>query len=183
MRWSRLLADLESQLDALVSAETVAEVAERTRIETGSVRFLDRFRAAQNHPVEVRCVGAGTVRGAVAGTGSDWLLLAGDSGREVLIPMSAVTAVAGLGRAVAPPDRTVVAARLGLRQALRGVARDRAPVRIGLVDGSESTGTLDRVGADFVDLAEHAPGELRRVAAVRRELTLPLCSIAVVRRG
>jgi hypothetical protein len=181
MRWSRLLADLESQLNALVSAETAGEIAERTRIETAAVRLADRLRAAQDHPIEVRCMGAATVRGIVAGVGSDWLLIADDRGREALIPLASVTAVAGLGPAVAPPDTSVVAGRLGLRQALRGIARDRVAVLVGLADGSAVTGTVDRVGADFVDLAEHAPGEPRRPTAVRRRLALPLRAIAVVR--
>lgn len=183
MRWSRLLADLESQMDALVSAEAAAEIAERTRIETSAVRLLDRLRAAQDHPIEVRCRGAGTVHGALAGVGPDWLLVAEERGEEALVPLASMVAVVDLGRSVAAPDESVVAARLGLRQALRAIARDRAYVRIGLVDGSATTGTLDRVGADFVDLAEHPAGESRRPGAVRRQLTLPLGTVAVVRRG
>lgn len=182
MRWSRLFADLESQVEALVSGELTAEVAERTRAEVGGIDLADRLRAAQDHPIEVTCWGAGTVRGRLVGCGADWLLLAEAAGTEALVPAPALLGVGGLGRAVAPPAG-VVERRLGLRHALRGVAKDRSPVLVGLVDGSTLTGTLDRVGADFVDLAEHPPGEPRRATAVVRVVALPMRAIAVIRRG
>jgi hypothetical protein len=49
------------------------------------------------------------------------------------------------------------------------------------VDGTTVDGTFDRVGADFVELAEHARGEPRRAAAVSRVRTVPLAAVAVVR--
>jgi hypothetical protein len=179
MRWTRLLADLESQMDALVSAEIDGEIAERTRIETSAVHLTDRLRAGENHPIQVRCVGVGVVRGTLAEAAEEWLLLVEDGGREVLVPLRSVVTVAGWGRAVASPGGAV---RLGLRHALRGIARDRSPVAVHLTDGSVVAGTVDRVGADFVDLAEHPAGEPRRPSAVRRQLAVPITAIAVVRR-
>ena len=62
-----------------------------------------------------------------------------------------------------PGSDGVVESRLGLRPALRGIARDRSTVRLHLVDGSPSLdATIDRVGADFVDVAALAAGEARR---------------------
>jgi hypothetical protein len=52
-----------------------------------------------------------------------------------------------------------------------------------LIDGSTAAGTLDRVGADFVEVAEHAQGEPRRHDAVRAVRAYPLTSLAVVRRA
>ena len=182
MRWSRLFADLESQLDALVSAEMDGEVAERTRIELSGVRLVDRLRAVEDHPIEVHCGAAGSFRGRVRGAGADWLLVVEPSAAEALVPIRAMTGIVGLGRAVAPQEQTVTAWHLGLRAALRGIARDRAPVRLSLVDGRTRTGTIDRVGADFLDLAEHSAGEPRRAAAVSAEIAVPLEAVAVVRR-
>jgi hypothetical protein len=181
MRWFRLIADLESQLDALVGAEVVGEVAERTRMETSASHLADRLRAAGDHPIEVVCQGAGVVRGRLVDAGPDWLLLAEGPGREALVSCSAVLGVVGLARTVAPAD-TEVSRRSGIRRVLRGIARDRATVRMVLLEGSELSGTIDRVGADFLDLARHAVGEPRRVGAVRGEVAVPLRAVAVVRR-
>jgi hypothetical protein len=182
MRWSRLFADLESQLDALVSAEVAGEVAERTRIELSRVHLVDRLRAAEDHPIEVHCAGAGAIRGQLSSVAAEWLLIAEPSGGEALVANSAVLGVVGLGRAVAPRDDTAVARRLGMRQALRAIAKDRAPVEIHLVDGAVHTGTVDRVGADFLDVAIHLLGESRRTALRSSEVALPVHAIAVVRR-
>ena len=56
-------------------------------------------------------------------------------------------------------------------------------MRLVLVDGSVLPGTIDRVGADHLDLAEHGRGELRRAAAVRQVRLVPLAALVAVRSG
>ncbi len=98
------------------------------------------------------------------------------------MPLAAVTSIAGLGALSATPgSEGRVAARLGLASALRGIARDRSGTAITLVDATRIVGTIDRVGADFVEVAEHAPGEARRAKAVSQVRTVPLAALAVVR--
>jgi hypothetical protein len=182
MRWQALFDDLEAQLDAAAAAELAGEVAERSRVEAGRTRLVDRLTAGCGHEVAVTVLGAGVVPGRLLDAGVDWLLLDEGGGREALVPAATVLGVTGLGRASAVPDAEgQVGRRLDLRWALRGLARRRAGVSLVLGDGSTVAGTLDRVGADHVDLAEHGVGEARRAAAVRGVRVVPLAAVALVR--
>lgn len=181
MRWESLFADLEAELAAAQAAELAGEVAERTRGELASVRLADRLRAALGAEVELVLLGStDRLRGRLEATGPDWSLLVDASGVEHLLPHSGVAAVSGLG-VIAQPSSSPVEARLDFVSGLRGIARRRAAVRIRLVDGGEWVGTVDRVGADALDLAVHAPGEARRTSAVRQVAVIPLRAIAAVR--
>ena len=183
MRWRRLFEDLEAQVDAALEAELSAEVAERSRREAAQVRLADRLAAAVGVPVTVHLPGAAQVRGVLVDTGVDWLLLEEHGAVEVLVPLAGVLGVTGVGAAAATPDDSAVGRRLDLRWALRGLDRSRSAVRLVLVDGSVLPGTLDRVGADHVDLAEHGRDEPRRAAAVRQVRLVPLAALAAVRSG
>lgn len=184
MRWDELFSDFEAQLEAADAAELQAEVADRTRREAALVRLVDRLREAVEHPLAVSTWGAGSVHGRLLDAGGDWLLLEEEGQRETLVPLAAVIGVTGLsGRAAAPGSEGEVGRRLDLRWALRGLARDRAGVSVVLRDGTTVSGTLDRVGADHVDLAEHPPGEPRRAGAVRQVRVVPIAALALVRRS
>jgi hypothetical protein len=181
MRWDRLFTDLEAQLEAADAAEFAGEVVERTRIEVGALRLVDRLRAALGATVRLTCMGSDQVVGRLHRVGPDWLLLAERPEREAVVPLAAVTSVAGLGPWSSTDSGGVVAAKLDLRYALRGVARDRAGVALTLCDGTALAGTVDRVGKDFVEIAEHPAGELRRARAVRQVRTVPLHALSVIR--
>jgi hypothetical protein len=182
VRWQALFDDLEAQLAAAEAAELGGEVAERSRFEAGRLRLADRLAAATGAVLTVRLPGAEPVRGTLLDAGVDWLLLDAGSGVEVLVPLAAVLGVSGAGaRTATPAGGGQVSRRLDLRWALRGLARSRAGVSVVLRDGSTVSGTLDRVGADHVDLAEHAAGEARRAAAVSGVLLLPLPALVLVR--
>jgi hypothetical protein len=187
MRWDDLFRDLEAQLAAAADAALDAEVADRSRREAALLALVDRARAAAGHPVVLRVAGAGAVEGRLAGVGSEWLLLTDDvagSERECLVALSAVISLSGLAAWTATPEAAgQIGARLGLGVVLRGIARDRSGLAVTLVDGSTFTGTLDRVGADFVEISEHAPGEPRRSGAVTGVRTVPFQGLAVLRRG
>ena len=183
MRWRRLFEDLEAQAEAADEAVLAAEVAERSRRETALVHLVDRLAAAVGTPVSVHLAGAVQVQGLLVDTGVDWLLLEERGTGEVLVPLAAVLGVTGTGAGAAAPDASAVGRRLDLRWALRGLARSRTGVRLVLVDGSVLPGTIDRVGADHLDLAEHGRGELRRAAAVRQVRLVPLAALAAVRSG
>lgn len=199
MRWDRLFDDLEAQLEAGVSRELEAEVADRTRRERAQLALVDRLTALVDGPsVELRVAGVGTVRGVVSGAGPQWVLLdlragstpgaprlsSGDLGggtpdRPVLVAATAIRAVVGLGGARTPG---VVAKGFGLGAALRAISRDRAVVDVVDVDGGVVTGTVDAVGQDLVEVAEHPADLPRRAENVRRVVGVPFLALAAVRR-
>lgn len=180
-RWESLFAELEGEFAAAAITDRAAEVADRTRREHGQLRLVDRLRGALGHEIRVQVRGAGSVTGRLADVGADWLLVAEGYGREALVPFSMLLSVGGLGgRSAYPGSEGPVAARLDLRHALRGLVRDRRVVAL-CVEGEVLTGTLDRVGADFVELAEHAAGEVRRPRAVYRVRLVPLTALCLVR--
>ncbi|HEV7656866.1 MAG TPA: hypothetical protein VGP36_19325 [Mycobacteriales bacterium] len=180
MRWMYLFADLEAQAAAAAKAERDGEVAERVRIETGRITLLARLTGAVGHAISLRCIGLGHCNGRLDQVGRDWLLITEPSGLETLVPMWSLLGVGGLGRHSTEVETSPV--ELGLRSALRGVVRDRSPVRLVLTDGTPVDGTLDRVGADYVEIAEHPLGEPRRPGVIRGVRTVPLAGVAALRR-
>lgn len=182
-RWDGLFADLEAQLAAQDVAERAVEVGERARIEFGATDLRRRLVAAVGAPLRFEVLGGLSVAGTLERVGADWALCDEGGGREALVALAALRLVHGLGRISAPPGSDgAVAARLTLRSALRGIARDRSAVRLHTVDGSVVEATLDRTGSDFVEVARHAPAEARRRGQVRDVVLVPLAAIAVVHR-
>ena len=182
MRWQQLFADLQAQFEREQASAEQAESASRARAEVGGVVLTDRLRGAVGGRVSLTVRGPGQVGGDLIDVGPDWLLLSDNLGRDVLVAAAAVRAVAGLGRrTAATEDVGPVRAHLDLRRALRALARDRAGVQVVLDDGAVLTGTVDRVGADYVELAEHPMDTPRRVDAVQGVRAVVIGAIAVVR--
>ncbi len=182
MRWQQLFADLQAQFEAEEVTAEQAESASRARAEVGAVRLAERLGGALGCPVTLGCRGAGQIAGVLVEVGADWLLVDADHGRQDLVSMAAVRTVAGLGRRTALPELAGgVRDKLDLRRALRGLARDRATVQVVLDDGIVLNGTLDRVGSDYVELAEHPADQPRRAGAVQGVRAIVIEAIAVVR--
>ena len=196
VRWERLFADLEAQLSSDEARELAAEVADRTRRERAQVGLHERFAAVVDRAVvEMRVAGVGLLRGLVTGSGPDWVLLdhraehpltvVASSGAErrvdrpVLVATAAIRSVTGLAGA---EHTGAVAKGFALGSALRAVSRDRAVVDVVDVDGSVLTGTIDGVGLDYVEVAEHSADLPRRAENVLGVRSVPFAGIAVVRR-
>ena len=177
MRWDRLFDDLEAQLGAEERRELDSEVADRTRRERASVALSSRFAAALGTTVRVRLVTGAVVRGQLVDLGEDWLLLRLESGADAVVPVHALAGVSDLP-ARASAART--ARRFALGYALRGLSRDRVQVAITDTGGQVMTGTIDVVGADFLDVAEHAAGESRRAENLTGRQTLPFSALVLV---
>ena len=179
VRWARLFDDLGGQVEAAEQADRAAEAAELRRLELSRVALVDRLAGAVGARLMVSVEGVGLLDGVLMQVGRDWVLVQ-STGPESLVALSAVTSVTDLpvtsGPAADDLDRS-----LGLGFVLRRLARDRAQVSVVVRTGETFTGTIDRVGADFVDVAEHAADLPRRVDAVQRVRTVPFGALAVVR--
>ena len=184
MRWQQLFADLTAQFDEAEAAAELAESASRARAELGAVSLAGRFAGSAGAEVRLRCRGAGHLAGVLVDIGPDWLLLVDERGVESVVATRSVTSVTGLGRRTGSEEEDDGRPRVqfDLRLVLRATARDRSAVTLTTDDGAVVTGTIDRVGADFVELAEHPAGEPRRAAAVRGVHAMALAAVAVVTR-
>lgn len=183
MRWEGLFGDLEGQLEEFERADRAMEIGERARIEVGALGIVERLLPARGSTVRMRCRGDLRLAGALQQVGPDWALLDGGRGDETLVALDHVLSVVGLTRLSATPrGATVTPVSLTLRQALRGLARDRSVCQVRLVDSSTLVGTIDRVGTDFAEIALHAAGEPRRRGEVREMQLVAFTAIAAVRR-
>lgn len=176
-RFDALLAGIEAEAEAADAAAIDADIAEVERAARAESRLLDRLRAQRQVSLEV--VGGGMVSGAIAMVGRDVVVLAADDG-DWAVATWGVAAVVNPEPGVLTP-RTVTE-RLGLASVARSWARQRAVVRIVRAAGAPLDGTIDAVGADYLELAEHDPGEPRHVDVVRRQVVVPLGAVSAIRR-
>lgn len=166
MRWEALFADLAARADALERAERDQEIAERYRIESGSVTLRARLSASGGRRIQVRLASGSIVSGVVADVGPDWVLLRDERNRETVLASAAVVSVHGLDRSSAADARPGAAVgHLSIRSVLRAISRERSVVRIELRGGADLTGQVDRVAADHVDLTARRVGEIGRSIA------------------
>ncbi len=183
MRWDDLFADLEAQADSMERTERSIEIGELTRIEVGSIGLLERLRPALGRDLRVRCLGGFAMSGPLVRVAPQWGLIDEGQGRESVLALGSVISIAGLGRLSAPPGAGgAVESHLSIRQALRAVAADRSLAQLWLSDGSVRSGTVDRVGKDFLELSLHAPGEARRSADVREVQLVRIAGLVALRR-
>ena len=179
MRWEGLFDDLEGQLAAEQRRERDDEVAERTRRERALVTLGSRLAAGIGARVGMGLVGGHRLDGVLGDLGEDWVLVrVGADTHEVLVPLAGVLTLRSLG---VPSASERTARRFGLGYALRALSRDRATVGVSLAGaGPRLLGTIDAVGADHLDLAEHLEGVPRRRENVRAVTTVPFAAVVAV---
>lgn len=181
MRWHELFDDLEGLLAAEARRELDLEVADRTRRERAQVGLHERLLATHEDEgvVEARLRPGTSLHGRVVDVGADWFVL-DDGAGGVLVPLSAVVRLTGLSGQAA--TERVLLRRFGFGQALRGLSRDRAVVTVLDVTGGETTGTIDGVGSDVLDVSEHPADVPRRPRNVRARRSVPFAAVSLVRR-
>lgn len=173
-RWDDLFADLEGQLAAHRRAEFEDEVAERVRIERARIGLADRLAAHLDRRLTLRTADGGTVTGDLRELGSDWVRLEAERA-HLVVPLAAVHGVLGLGPRSRPAEGDV-RRRITWGTVLRGLSRDRLPVRVALVTGHVLEGRVERVLADHLDLV--VGHEAREALAVESVVLSAVCWIS-----
>lgn len=179
MRWFDLFADLEAQLAQADHAELIGQVADRTRRERAAVSWVDRAASQVGRLLMLTTTG-GHVRGTLQDLGSDWLLIDEVGRGSAFVPVTAVMSLTGLSSR-SDGDRGY-GRRFGMGVAMRAIARDRCVVAVQDLGGGVVIGTIDAVGSDHLEIAEHPADSLRRSTAVTGYRTVPFRAICVVRR-
>ena len=193
MRWDRFFDDLEDQLSSEWEAERAALDTEAERLRLSRVALRDRLSAlTERDPASAPAtfeLSDGTVMAAeVSGLGADWLALQPVERRAgaILAPLASVVSIgmphAELLRTARPlPTRTALSERMTLGFVLRDLVRRRVFVTVGFSGGRLASGTIDRAGADHLDIALHDAGTSRRADAVTGYRLVPFSSMAWIR--
>jgi len=158
-----LFDDLESQAAASFALEREAELADRRRAEYQQVTLAARLMASVDREVTLEIAGVGLVDGVLERVATGWLLLRG-RGQDWVVRQAAVTAIRGASDRAMPDVAWPVAAKLGLGSALRrlGDAAERCVVHS--TGGQRWEGVVQRVGADFMEVAVGEPAQIVLVA-------------------
>ncbi len=184
MRWDRLFDDLEAQASAEWEAERAALASESERVRLSRVSLRDRLLVLRDAKAQVRAhltVGS-AVEGRIAAVGTDWFAVDRGPASVSVVPLVALAGLrmphADLLHSATGRAGQALRERLDLGFVVRDLARRRVPVRIEVVTGDSLTGTVDRAGADHVDLAVHDLETARHPSAVTSFRMVPFGAIA-----
>lgn len=175
VRWERFFEDLEGQLDSEWEAERAALETESARLRLSRIPLRSRLVALseQGAAVSLDLSDGTTLAGRLRAVGADWLAIAGDGSLRALwlVPIAKISA-AGMPHVDLLDSARQADAGGALRQRMtfgfvaRDFARKRVPVTIQVAGGRLLSGTIDRAGADHLDLALHDAGAPRRAGDV-----------------
>jgi len=189
VEWDHLFDDLEGQLAAEWESERAALDAESERLRIAKLTLHDRLRslAALDADILLELAGGERWAAALRVVGADWIGVRASG--DALLRIAPLTAIESLGvdhgalLGSLSPDRPDLGlrGRMTLGFVLRDLARRRSAVTIGLRSGDPRHGTIDRAGADHLDIALHDPHEPRRARSVRGFRSIPFAALSWVR--
>jgi hypothetical protein len=163
----RVFDELEAEFEAGLRREAEQESLAAVRAEVGATVLWEQLARRVGAEAAV-FAGTRAFRGSVVASYPEFLVLRATDGTEHLIRYGPAGSVALPAEpSTLRPAPVAAARRYQLALALREFARRREPVRVELVDGTSCDGTIESVGSDYLEVAEHDLGEARRRAAVR----------------
>jgi hypothetical protein len=201
MRWDNLFHDLETQLDAEHAAAARDRQREQLRERISQATLADRIRALHTVSSRLACtVGVRAIECEVDSLGRDWF--SGEvcvQGSQLGYAVVSVVHVTRVSMSALPAAQSAQALlesseshattkregparlvdRIPLRIVLRDLCRRRKPLTVVTAEGSFS-GTLDSVGADYIELARHVAGTPRRQSLIERIELMPIGAIQMV---
>ncbi|HRN28372.1 MAG TPA: hypothetical protein PK781_03790 [Terrimesophilobacter sp.] len=194
MRWENLFDDLAGQLEHELDAEEVDVRGEEERLRIGRLTVRDRLVAlheatnSTEYRLRVHLDDGRQLSVGLRSLGRDWLMgdLADERGASVqcLLPFASIASLTLdpqlVERSTEATGPLRLADRLGLTFVLRDLARRRRALELHMSFGVLH-GTIDRVGRDHVDLAEHEVGSPRRRNEVSGIRMLPLTGLRWIR--
>jgi hypothetical protein len=179
-RLHRLFEDLEAEFEAGLREEQEQQVVAALRAQAGETALWERLARSVGSHVVVRA-GTATLHGTLIASYSDFYGLQSEDGAQHFVRIGPGSTIAlASGSAALQPAPTGIARRFGFALALRELARRREPVRVLLVDGGTVWGTIEAAGRDYLELAEHDPGEPRRETAVRARRLVGFAAVVMV---
>jgi hypothetical protein len=176
----RVFDELEAEFEAGLRREAEQEAVAAVRAELGATVLWEQLARRIGSETAV-FAGARVFRGTAVASYPEFLVLRTVDGTEHLIRFGSAVSVAlppeppGLR-----PTPAATARRYQFALALRELARRREPVRVELVDGTRADGTIEAVGSDYLEVAEHDSGEARRRAAVRARRFVGFAAVVAV---
>jgi hypothetical protein len=176
----RVFDELEAEFDAGLRREAEQEAVAAVRAELGSTVLWEQLARRVGSDAVV-LAGARTFRGATVASYPEFLVVRADDGAEHLIRYGPAVSVALPAEPpTLRPTPNPATRRYQFALALRELARRREPVRVELADGTSCDGTIEAVGSDYLEVAEHDLGEARRRPAVRARRFVGFAAVVAV---
>jgi hypothetical protein len=176
----RVFDELEAEFEAGLRLEAEQESMAAVRAELGTTVLWEQLARRVGMEAVVHA-GPRTFRGTVVASYPEFLVVRGADEVEQLIRHGPAVSVAlapeppSLRPAPGPATR-----RYQFALALRELARRREPVRVLLGDATSCDGTIEAVGSDYLEIAEHNLGEVRRRGAVRARRLVSFAAVVAV---
>jgi hypothetical protein len=177
LRW--VFEELDAEFEAGLRHEAEQEAAAAIRAEVGATPMWAQL-ARRVGTEGVARAGTLLLRGILVASYPDFFVLQAPGGEQHLVRAEAATLALPPGTATPQPLPAATGHRYRFALALRELARRREPVRIELANGDSAEGTIEAVGSDYLELAEHEVGEARREAAVRARRFAAFAAVAFV---